>query len=171
MNRVERGMDTGSQLYADPDLQLLNKKTARDITKEVKNVYQVQKTGAGWKDKLFSALVVLAAAVVLIALGTNIGFALGIGVSLAGFGLYQLVQSAIKYQNEKKSDKVHEDATVLRLSERVKKNQDQSQMEMGYVPRGRRGRRPEFREYMSADRRPPAFNPDAGIHSDENDNI
>ncbi|MBX7066729.1 MAG: hypothetical protein K1X28_05815 [Parachlamydiales bacterium] len=156
MNRVER-MDSGSQLFADPDLQLLNKKTARDITKQVKDVYKVQKTGAGWQDKAISAAIVLAAAIALIVLGFlgSTSFAIGIGIALAAYGLFQAGQAVMKGSNEKKSDKVHEDATVLRLSETVKKNQDQNQIEMGrmgYDPRGRRqfSRRQEFGSYMPA---------------------
>ncbi len=122
-NRVDV---TGSQVYARPPLQLLNDGTAKNITKQVKGVFDSQRKGEDWKLELRNAAVIWGAALTLIVVGAvfHVGFAIGVGAALAAYGLLVANRVVEKYSNAKNSEKVHNDATNLRLSKVLKRIQD-----------------------------------------------
>lgn len=123
--------DNGSDLLADPSLQFVKEQTARDLTQEVRGVYEVEKKSDNWKEEAVNALIILAVAITLIAIGHGIGFALGIGIALAAYGVYKAFKAGQKWWIHREIIQVHEDAATLRISKVVKEGQDKREAAFG----------------------------------------
>lgn len=120
----------GSLIKADPRIQRLDTETARDITKQVKNVYEIEQKSNDWKNKVVDTVVIVAAAAALLAVGVIAGagtviggVAIGLAAGLVAYGIYSAITAGMKAAAKDQISEVHEEATESRLAKTIQEKQ------------------------------------------------
>lgn len=150
MPRTINRVDRGSRLLAVPKIQGVNKDMTQNFTKQVKDVYKVERMGNDWKEKLVNTAVLVAATVAglviggkLLALGgSSLVIASGAAlVSFAGilgfYSIYSSVKTAIKILNQDALKAVHDDATKLRIEDIILDAQEEQEEQEELIERRR----------------------------------
>lgn len=154
-------VDTGSELIAEPDLQLLNKEGGKAAIKVVRDVSNIEKQmESGWI-KTAKAIILLTAFVLMLI------HPVGVFVAASLIGLvigYEVYKAGRTFFAQKEIERIHEEASLLRLAETIEERQQEAERGGPVVQHGRPRRHAEGVE------RPPAYAPGTGRRADPDNN-